>query len=229
VALAVGYSIAVILCRRYLPLSRVAAWSSIGLTTAVIVLGTVSLAVPHVGEVITGRLLGQSSSIDLSDVSSGRTNIWSSTFSHMTAEPITLLTGFGWNVYDTRFLYATHNQYLDDWFNLGVVGVGAFLVILYQAVRTARRAAVVATPELRPYMIALVFGIVALLVNLLFTNLTRPWAYVWLYIGLSMKLATEILASSAPDANAPLRASPAGVISHVRAVPRVPASVRSTR
>jgi len=181
------------------------------------VAGVVSLAVPHVAGVVAERLLGQSSAFDMSEVSSGRTNIWRNTVAHMMAEPITLLTGFGWNVYNTRFVYVTHNFYLDQWFNLGLVGVVAFLGLLYQAVSAARAAAGGASPELRRYLIAFVFGMLALAVALFFANLTKPWAYIWMYVGMTSRAAVDALGD---------------VISHARSASRLgaaPTPVRDAR
>jgi len=205
VAAALGYPIAVFLCRRHLPLSRVLAWVAIGGATAVIALGIASVAVPQVGHLIVTRLVGAAGSVDLASASQGRTDIWWTAVSEMMAQPLTLLTGFGWNIYDSRFLYATHNEYLNQWFNLGIVGVGVFVILLVHMVRTARSAIDVATAESRPYMIAVVFGVVALLVNVLSTNLTKPWPYIWLYLGMSMRIAVEILARGERRAVVPLR------------------------
>jgi O-antigen ligase len=142
-------------------------------------------------------MLGQSGAIDITEVSSGRTNIWANTIDHMTDEPLTFLTGFGWNVYDTRFVYATHNYYLDLLFNLGLIGLLAFVAILFQAVKTARAAVDLASEEMRPYMIALVLGMMGLAVNILFTNLSKAWPYIWLYMGLTLSAAAKIIADTA--------------------------------
>jgi hypothetical protein len=197
VAVVLGYGLAAFVCRRFLPLSRVFSWLVTGLTAALVVSILVSLVVPHVGEVVMNRLLGASTSIDMSEVSSGRTNIWANTLQHMVDEPISFLTGFGWNVYDTRFVYATHNYYLDLWFNLGIVGVAAFVSILYQAVKTASTAAAAAVAEVRPFMIAMVFGILGLAVNIVFTNLSKPWPYIWMYMGMTLSMAAKIIAEKA--------------------------------
>ncbi len=196
-ALVLGYGAAAFMCRRYLPVSKVAAWLVTCVTGAIILVALVSAVVPNVGEVVLGRLMGQSGAIDISEVSSGRTNIWANTLDHMMDEPLTFLTGFGWNVYDTRFVYATHNYYLDLLFNLGLVGLLAFVAILFQAVKTARAAVDLASQEMRPYMIALVFGMLGLGVNILFTNLSKAWPYIWMYMGMSLSVGARIIADTA--------------------------------
>ena len=196
VAVVVGYGAAAFMCRRYLPLSKVAAWAAMCATGVIVLVALVSAVVPNVGEVVVGRMLGQSGAIDITEVSSGRTNIWANTLDHMMDEPLTFLTGFGWNVYDTRFVYATHNYYLDLLFNLGLIGLLAFVAILFQAVKTARAAVDLASEEMRPYMIALVFGIVGLGVNIMFTNLSKAWPYIWLYMGMTLSAGAKIIADT---------------------------------
>jgi hypothetical protein len=225
VAVVVGYGVAAFVCRRFLPLSKVFSWLVSGLTAALVVSILVTLIVPNAGDVVMNRLFGTSTSIDMSEVSSGRTNIWANTIQHMIDMPVSFLSGFGWNVYDTRFVYATHNYYLDLWFNLGIVGVLAFVTILYQTVKTAGAAADAASPEMRPFMIALVFGVVGLAVNILFTNLSKPWPYIWLYMGMSLSIAAKIIAETAKEEAAGIRlvgASPGPPRG------RVPARVQST-
>jgi len=196
VAVVVGYSAAAFLCRRFLPLSKVFSWVLSGVTAAVVVSILVTLIVPNVGDVVMNRLLGTSTSLDMSEVSSGRTNIWANTLEHMIDTPVSFVSGFGWNVYDTRFIYATHNYYLDLWFNLGIIGLLAFVTILYQTVKTAGAAADLATPEVRPYMVALVFGVLGLAVNILFTNLSKPWPYIWMYVGMSLSVAAKVISDA---------------------------------
>ncbi|HEY4213025.1 MAG TPA: O-antigen ligase family protein [Steroidobacteraceae bacterium] len=191
-----GYGAACFICRRYIPVSKVASWLVGGLAAALVLCVLVSVVEPRVGDVVLSRLTGQSSAVDMSEVSSGRTNIWANTISHMMGDPWTFITGYGWNVYDTRFVFATHNYYLDLLFNLGIIGLSAFLAILYQAAASARRAMDDASPEMRPYMIALVFGVLGLGVSIMFTNLSKPWPYIWLYFGMTLSMAGAILARS---------------------------------
>ncbi len=199
VGFVVGYGLACLLCRRYLPLTRVAAWLMSGIAATIVLGILLALVMPGAGGVVADRVFGHSA-LGMSEVSSGRTNVWSMTFGYMAAEPLTLLTGFGWNVQEQRFLYATHNYYLNLWFNLGLFGLGAFVIILYQCVTTARRAAAEASPEMRRYMIAFVFGILGLAVSVFFTNLSKPWPYIWMYVGLTLAAASDILDSRARSA-----------------------------
>ncbi|MDE2262245.1 MAG: O-antigen ligase family protein, partial [Gammaproteobacteria bacterium] len=120
VGVLVGYGAAVWLCRHYLPTSRVVAWTTIGLTGAVVAAGLAALLMPDLMQVLDQRLFNQSMASSMSVASSGRTIIWERAISTMMSHPITLLTGFGWDVYHTMFELVTHNYYLDQWFGLGL-------------------------------------------------------------------------------------------------------------
>ncbi len=49
----------------------------------------------QIGNTISERLFGQSKSIDMSEASSGRTQIWAELLDRMARTPLSLLTGFG--------------------------------------------------------------------------------------------------------------------------------------
>lgn len=189
----VGYAWAVWLCRRYIPVSRVVSWTLIGVTGIVISVGVAALLMPSLLQVLGDRLFNQSMALSLSVASSGRTVIWGAALDKMLAHPLTLLTGFGWDVYHTMFTLVTHNYYLDQWFGLGVIGLVCFVTILYQTVATARRAAELADKNMRPYLLALVFGMVGLSICIFFDNLDKPWCYVWVYVGFTLRPAAEII------------------------------------
>ncbi len=193
VGVVVGYGVALMICRRYLPASKVA--GAVLATVAVVLLDVtvVGIMQPRVAGVVEERLFGASRSVDMGEASSGRNAIWARTFEEMTSTPITLLTGFGWDVYSAMpFTYVTHNQYLDEWFNLGIPGLAAFLFILAYSVITARRAVDLASPEMRSYLMAFVFGMLGFAVSIFFCNvyITRP--YVWIYVGLCMRGAVLV-------------------------------------
>ncbi len=191
VAVVVGYAAGLWLCRRYLPTSRVVAWVLIGLTSLVVAIGVGAAVMPDFLQTLTERLLNQSMAVSVATVSSGRTALWLASFDVMMAHPITFLTGYGWRTHQLMFTLVTHNYYLDQWFSLGLVGLFALLTIFYQTVRTALRAVAVAEAHLRPYMIALVFGMLGLAVAIFFVNLERPWDYIWIYVGITLRAAVD--------------------------------------
>lgn len=194
VGVVLGYGAAIWLCRRHLPTSRVFAWTLIGSTCVLIAAAVAVALLPQFWQVISERIFNQSMAGSISVASSGRTTIWATAISTMMSHPITLLTGYGFRVYQTMFVLITHNYYLDQWFGLGLIGLFAFLTIQYQTVATAMRAVAAAAGPLRPYMIALVFGMLGLGVAIFFDNLDKPWSYVWIYVGFSLRAAVDLLA-----------------------------------
>lgn len=215
VGLVVGYAGAVWLCRRHLPISKVATWTLIGLTCVVVAGGIAAALMPGLAQTFASRLFNQSMATSVSVASSGRTTIWMQSIDTMLSEPITLLTGFGWDVYHTMFVLVTHNYYLDLWFGLGLIGLFSYLTIQYQIFATALRAVAAEAGALRPYMIALVFGMLGLAVCLIFGNLDKPWCYVWVYVGFTLREAANILERTqkrergAQGAAGPVAAAPA--------------------
>jgi O-antigen ligase len=214
VALVIGYLWAAFLCRRFIPPSRIAAWVLAGGVAGLIALGMVSLVDPHVAGAIWVRLFENPASMGVSEASSGRTDIWAQAIGAMMSNPVTLFTGFGWNVYATMpFVFVTHNTYLDQWFNLGLLGVAVFVMLLWQSVATANRAAGPATdPTMRRYLIAFIFGILALAVAVFFANLYTSTPYIWMYVGLTMRGAIFVLDKAEQGARVPppVRVAPLG-------------------
>ena len=212
VGVVLGYGAAVWLCRRHLPTSRVFAWTLIGSTCVVVAAGLAVVLLPEFSQVITERIFNQSMAGSISVASSGRTTIWITAISTMMAHPITLLTGYGYGVYETMFVLITHNYYLDQWFGLGLIGLFSLLTIQYQTVTTALRAIATGAGPLRPYMIALVFGMLGLAVSIFFDNLDKPWSYVWIYVGFSLRAAAEITEKAEKQAvKSPAGAAPGPV------------------
>jgi O-antigen ligase len=203
VGVVLGYGCAVWLCRRHLPTSRVVGWTLIGGTCVVLAAGVAVALIPEMTQVFTERIFNQSMASSMSVASSGRTTIWMGAIDAMMSHPLTLLTGFGWDVYNTMFVLVTHNYYLDQWFGLGLIGLFSFLTIEYQTVTTAKRAIAGVSGPLRPYMIALVFGTLGLAVCLFFGNLDKPWSYVWVYLGFSLRAAADIVEKAEQGASQP--------------------------
>ena len=111
----------------------------------------------------------------------------------MARTPLTLLTGFGWDVYYVMpFRYAPHNHYLGTYFDLGIPGLGLFVYLMVRLVNTARSVVPLADEQTRPLMLAFVFGMLSLAISIVFADLFEPWSYIWLYVGAMMRIAVLV-------------------------------------
>jgi O-antigen ligase len=190
-ALGAGTLIAMVLCREYLPMGRVV---TAGFATLAISIALLLVLNPQSLDVVADRLVSQTMSSDIGDASSGRTDIWGAAFSVMMSQPFTLISGFGWYMYETLpFHFAPHNHYLWLWFNLGLVGVGTFIFMLQRVISMVRRAIPPADEVTRSYLIAFVFGLMGFAFAVFFSNIYRPWLYIWAAIGITMRLALFVM------------------------------------
>ena len=193
VGVAVGYTAAVFMFRQLIPPGRILSWVIGGIACCLVGGFVVAIAQPDAAASIAERVFGIGT-MGISEASSGRTDIWAQTVSAMMESPISLLTGFGWNVYSTMpTVLVTHNTYLDQWFNLGLPGVFAYIFIYYNTIRTAKQAAAVAAPPIRGDLIAYGFGMLSLAVSVFFCNLYTAKPYIWMYVGLVMRGAVFAL------------------------------------
>jgi O-antigen ligase len=155
-------------------------------------LGAVAFAVvgPHFVTLFLERVVTESGASDVGALSSGRSDIWLRAIEKMMAFPVTLITGFGWNVYDTMgFFYATHNYYLQLWFELGLVGLVSFLLLSWRTLATVRASVDRAPTEARGPLMAFVFGFGAFLISLFFGGAGEASPYVWALAGASLRMA----------------------------------------
>jgi hypothetical protein len=230
VAAFLAYPWSAYLFRRYIPLRRALLWVG-----ALVLLGAIALAIagPQFIELLVKRLVEESSASDVGSLSSGRSGIWGRAILKMLSVPITLLTGFGWNSYPTfGFFYVPHNHYLLIYFELGLVGLLALLLLLTRTLTTVRSAVEFADPKTRDYLIAFFFGFSACLIALFFALLYKPWIYIWAYIGVTLRMAVCVLKArvrarrEAPSgqpvrsrrrASAEVPAAPAGASARTRA------------
>jgi hypothetical protein len=205
------------ICRRYIPLQRFVMFgfvATIGVVLAVVVAGLVD---PSIGGTIMTRLTGTSTSVDAGEVSSGRTAIWAGALLRMLQTPGSFLWGFGWDVYSTMpFRYAPHNIYLSLWFELGLPGLTAFMFIQGRTILAAFRSIELAKqPEIRVQLIAFVFAFLMLAVAMFFADLITPWPYIWMYVGVILKMIVLMQEDTAEEfqplrvAQVPSRAPPA--------------------
>lgn len=192
------------LFRRYMPARKLLLWAACGVVAAALA-GVVVISLGF-GDLIYARVVEQGATGDLAATSSGRTEIWSTVLEVMFRTPLTLLTGFGWQAYGTfPFRWATHNHYLEQFFNLGLVGLICSALLFVVPVRTANAAATYASPEVRPALIGFGMATIAVATAVFFVNLYLPWLYYWAYAGIAMRLAANALE---PPAYAPAAAAP---------------------
>ncbi|MFZ1906528.1 MAG: O-antigen ligase family protein [Steroidobacteraceae bacterium] len=187
VGVALGLVFGLYICRSIISWRRVVTVAAPLAAVAVLVL---VLASVEFGDILTSRvtemLLNPGSS------SGDRVAIWIPVVSKMLATPITLITGFGWGAFEVMgFFYGTHNHYLWLWFELGIVGLGSYLMLIGELVITARRAAQTASDEAARYLIAFIFGMIALSGALIFAQIFKPWLYIWIYVGVTMRMAVS--------------------------------------
>jgi O-antigen ligase len=172
------------------------------------------------GSTLIERLLGQSTQIDMWQVSSGRSELWADAVGQMMRTPITMLTGFGWATYfvlPSALPLAPHNTYLWYWFELGLIGVIAFTAIIVQLITQAARAAENTTNfGDRAYFMAFTIGTAALAFAIFFVEIYTPWPFVWAAAGCILRLAVigrdeqraSARAPAVQDAAAPPAANP---------------------
>lgn len=197
----VGLALAVVvgsyLCRSIISWRRAAA--------LLVILGTVAVPVLALAGIKFGGILTERvTELILSPGTSSdeRLYIWRPILDKMMANPVTLITGFGWDSYDVMgFVYNVHNHYLALWFELGIIGLASYLLLVFQLLITARRAAEHAPDETTRYLIAFIYGIVGLSGTVFFSQLFKPWLYIWIYSGLTMR--TAVIALHAAQSTAP--------------------------
>jgi hypothetical protein len=181
------------LCRRYLSFRVAIKWASA-------IFAIASIAALIAGRTYVEGYIGRWTGVYLSsaaDVSSGRSDVWIRAFMLMMNSPVSLITGFGWDTWSVMgFQIVAHNHYLSLWFELGLVGVVGFLLILRQLVTTALTTAAVADASDRNFILAFAFSFLILAIGIFFVLLFRPWTYLWAYIGLAMRYTVNVRAAS---------------------------------
>jgi O-antigen ligase len=191
VATAVAFTAGLIMFRRYAQPGRLLLWVFGGISALIIVV-VVAMSLGF-GELLYHRLVAGSSG-DLGGTSSGRTEIWTTALSVMAEQPISFFTGFGWRAYQSMpFRYAPHNFYLNQWFNLGLVGLTCSVLLLTTPARLAKQAVTTALPQLRPILMAFVVSTIAFAGSTFFVDLYLPWLYFWALAGIVARLAINEL------------------------------------
>jgi len=150
------------------------------------------------GDLIYERFIEGSSGGSSWEVSSGRTAIWGGALSKMFDQPLSIITGFGWDAYRQAFVfkYAPHNSYLKIFFELGAIGLLPILLALANILRVARLALRQAESNRAIMLLSFVFGFFGLLIAIFFVDIIKPWILIWAFVGVMMRIANPITHSS---------------------------------
>ena len=157
---------------------------------AVLLLITVSVALTNL-ELVADRL-EQSTSTNIDELSSGRSAIWRATILVQAEEPYTFFYGMGWNSHENSGIWkSAHNTYLLFLYELGVIGVIMFLVVLASIVMQIRVLVMRTEGKERILMSGVAFGFFGVIVAIFFLDLYSPWFYIWSFLGMSLRIGYE--------------------------------------
>ena len=157
---------------------------------AVLLLITVSVALTNIE--LVERRLEQSTSTNIDELSSGRSAIWRATILVQAEEPYSFLYGKGWNSHgDSGIWKSAHNTYLLFLYELGIIGVIMFLVVLLSIVLQIRVLLMRTEGKERILMSGVAFGFFGVIVAIMFLDLYSPWFYIWSFLGMSLRIAYE--------------------------------------
>jgi O-antigen ligase len=126
--------------------------------------------------------------------SSGRTTFWLNALKVMAETPISFITGFGFEAYESsrEFSAAMHNHYLNNLFNLGLIGLTLFLAIFVSVLIIFRDSIAPAGPDSRRFLVALTIGLVCLLITQIFGEYHRSAYLIWACLGVGLRLAVDV-------------------------------------
>jgi O-antigen ligase len=190
VSVFVGSFLGVIYLRRFLDMRRVVRFASISvLVLIVLMIGFIAFN----PEFVMQRF-DKTTADSVGTASSGRVDIWRAAVLIMLEWPISFLVGYGWNAYEYSGIWkSAHNEYLDRWFELGIIGVALYVYLLYTMVARVRRRLAELDDEVRQIMIGYVFGMMMIYVDIFFVAIPDPWTVIWLMTGLLMGLQATAL------------------------------------
>lgn len=205
--LLLGALVTLIVLRKHISMLK-----AMRLAVVCLIVGVLALTIvaTQFSDLLEERFIEQSESVDLDALTSARSTIWSESLVNMGQHTWSALVGYGWGAFDANSYYASHNTYLDYFYDLGLIGLLLYLGIWLAIVRICRNTLdEVADRETRITIVAFVFGLMALLIAIFFVNLVQAAPYVWSYAGMVLALCRHAVLQSATSAAVPIR-GPAG-------------------
>ena len=182
----VGSFLSIFYLRRHLDLAKVTRFTLLALGSMIVLL--IIFAIFNF-EFLVERF-EKTTSGNVYTASSGRVSIWTATLLVMAEWPMSFLTGYGWNAYETSGIWkAAHNEYLDRYYELGVIGVLLYVWLIYAVIGRARRFLHRSPDDMTSrIMIGYIFGMIIIAVNIFFVAIPDPWTIIWIYTGCVMAI-----------------------------------------
>lgn len=185
------------------------------LAAAGLILGALVVAFVFVlgyADLLYDRVIGQSTGVN---ASSGRMEVWSKALQTMFSMPWSLVTGFGWQAYETSraFFISTHNTYLNVFYNLGLLGLGLFMTVLVGTIRYVKLQIENASSTDKALYIGFMYGTIAFLVAIFFVDIHKPWFFIWSTVGITLRIAANSVTFGQTDRSGSSIARPGPVTS----------------
>lgn len=127
--------------------------------------------------------------IDYSEASTGRTDIWAYAFSFWAERPI---FGWGWAGYQIVGGHATHSIYMERLTDTGLVGFIIFMVIQFRIWFCLASSRKYARGHAKLTLSAMAAGLIGLYVSLIFVNLYIPALITWSITGVMLSYANQV-------------------------------------
>ena len=183
VATVSGSMFAVFYLREYMDLRVVGRVAIGGLLTVIVLVSAFLVFNPEFFQ----SLHDKTATGDLESASSGRWAIWGAGFGVMLEAPYSFLVGYGWNTFDNSGIWRTaHSEYVNRYFELGVIGLLAFIYLLWSIIQNAKRSLHRAGEDTHRLIISFIFAMFILVVNVAFVIPYKAGSFIWIIIGLMM-------------------------------------------
>jgi len=165
-------------------------WRTASKIAAVCLVIAIAISVQNID--LVAERFDQSTSTNLDELSSGRSAIWRATILVQAEKPISFLIGNGWNSHTNSGIWkSAHNSYLLMLYELGMIGIVLFAVLMFAVITQVRVLISRTTGKERVLMSGVAFGLFGLLIAMTFVDLSVPWFYVWSFLGMSLRIAYE--------------------------------------
>lgn len=145
-------------------------------------------------EMVSDRFMTGVSTGNLSELSSGRTDIWSNVINDMWSRPSSFLYGMGWDTYyqSAGHRYATHNIFLDRFYSLGAIGLCLYVFVYARILRSllSFRGAMQTREGRLLFSLGIAFAV--FLISASFADLEIAEFFIFALVGLGLGLVTQL-------------------------------------